>query len=72
MLARHWILMNMPSDPNVLSIQLFRSSYYIERDADMHCRNGFDSEGSHQQSDCITCPKWWKAQTWRKDCRDVM
>ncbi|GFH43753.1 predicted protein [Chaetoceros tenuissimus] len=30
-----------PSDPTILSIKLFRSSHlYIERDADMHYRNG--------------------------------
>ena len=63
------ILMNFPTEPAVINVELFRIAHHNVRDANTHCR-GHVGEVTSSEA-CLYCEQWWKPQSWRKEARDL-
>ena len=63
------ILMNFPTEPAVINVELFRIAHHNVRDANTHCR-GHVGEVVTSEA-CLYCEQWWKPQSWRKEARDL-
>jgi hypothetical protein len=65
------LLMNLPQQPAVISVELFRAAWGsvldANKDANNHCPGHVQTTSDPQ---CFFCPQWWKPQTWRENARE--
>ena len=61
------ILMNFPTKPSVISVELFRTASGNKNDAKKHCPGHVQTTDTDPT--CFYCPQWWGPQTWRKQAR---
>lgn len=66
------ILSQLPSNPAIFTVEMFRTAYGNERDAKKHC-SGYIQEviNVNDTMRCLYCPQWWNPQDWRKAARDL-
>ncbi|KAL7508070.1 hypothetical protein ACHAXN_005148 [Cyclotella atomus] len=65
------ILINLPSQPAVFSVELFRTAYRNKNDANKHCPGHVNLVVDRTMDhDCFYCEQWYKPQDWRKSARD--
>jgi hypothetical protein len=60
------LLINLPQQPAVISVELFRTAFGNANDANRHCRGQVQNTSDPR---CYFCPQWWKPQTWRGNAR---
>jgi hypothetical protein len=65
------ILMNFPSKPAVISVELFRTAYDNYGDAKSHCLNNVrETMDPALNQSCYFCEQWWMPQDWRVSARE--
>lgn len=63
------LLVNFPQEPAVISLELFRTTYGNNKDANRHCR-GYVAEVPDRSGQCFYCPQWWNPPSWRQQARE--
>ena len=62
------LLMNFPTKPAVINVELFRIAHHNKHDANVHCQRHIKVVVGET---CFYCEQWWKPQSWRKEARET-